>query len=605
MRDEIEVKDYFQEWAILKKKGLTWARRLVLLQRLIKRVHLVGVDNLLVGIPLLRQPPAVWWGQEEDLDLLKGIYRHGYNQLEKIRSDPSLCFHHRLDPYVAKVRNKKDNAANAVNANANIINDKDISITSKDGVSMLAPSTAAIATDDTTKDDTISDTRNGNDANMTSAAVHESSSQAVVPLVTPKDEHQTHLQPLQSIDVAPASATPAPLPASSLRPLLADDNVNSIIVKDEVIDNETTTGDTPTIAASTPTPTAGTAAGSMTEASSSSSSSSSLGAGNTNSADTGTVLTSIDTDTCTDNSGTSSSSSSRGRAVWPAPTLLAGRFKRLVDWMTKKHDKKRRTPAKFVAIKSALTSAQASTGTTATGGGGSGGINGPNGESPAPHSSPEKEATKRKRPLLSAIASTATTSSSSGSVSTSGGGDYETKAAKKRQRSTTLTNNESVATTATAIPTSTTSLLSTLNDLDPSSNDTTFNDEHKNMDTSGISSGSGSVSGGVINKARKGRSTGGWTKREKLTFSKLLMQYGQPNEWTTFKEWLTQKSDEQIAEYGNALIVHILHVSATNGGRPPPSNYDEETQARFMFPHAILLHLSLLSMWRPPAYCFH
>ncbi|KAJ3290493.1 choline dehydrogenase 7 [Borealophlyctis nickersoniae] len=40
-------------------------------------------------------PPARWWGEDEDRDLLIGVCKHGYQQYEKIRKDPELSFFRR------------------------------------------------------------------------------------------------------------------------------------------------------------------------------------------------------------------------------------------------------------------------------------------------------------------------------------------------------------------------------------------------------------------------------------------------------------------------------------------------------------------------------
>lgn len=38
-------------------------------------------------------PPAKWWGEDEDRDLLLGICKHGYQQYLDIRNDPEFCFY--------------------------------------------------------------------------------------------------------------------------------------------------------------------------------------------------------------------------------------------------------------------------------------------------------------------------------------------------------------------------------------------------------------------------------------------------------------------------------------------------------------------------------
>ena len=42
--------------------------------------------------PIQGTPPAPWWGENEDRDILIGTVRHGYQQYNKIVADPTLCF---------------------------------------------------------------------------------------------------------------------------------------------------------------------------------------------------------------------------------------------------------------------------------------------------------------------------------------------------------------------------------------------------------------------------------------------------------------------------------------------------------------------------------
>lgn len=41
-------------------------------------------------------PPAPWWGPDEDRDLLISVCRHGYQNYEKMKLDPELCFYSRI-----------------------------------------------------------------------------------------------------------------------------------------------------------------------------------------------------------------------------------------------------------------------------------------------------------------------------------------------------------------------------------------------------------------------------------------------------------------------------------------------------------------------------
>ena len=37
-------------------------------------------------------PPTIWWGLEADKSLLVGVFKHGYEKFNVMRSDPSLIF---------------------------------------------------------------------------------------------------------------------------------------------------------------------------------------------------------------------------------------------------------------------------------------------------------------------------------------------------------------------------------------------------------------------------------------------------------------------------------------------------------------------------------
>ena len=56
-------------------------------------------------------PPAYWWGEDEDRDLMLGVLKYGYGQYDKIRADEAYCFHMRnyvSSGPVAEVGDQKD-----------------------------------------------------------------------------------------------------------------------------------------------------------------------------------------------------------------------------------------------------------------------------------------------------------------------------------------------------------------------------------------------------------------------------------------------------------------------------------------------------------------
>ncbi|XP_024535858.1 chromodomain-helicase-DNA-binding protein 8 [Selaginella moellendorffii] len=56
------------------------------------------LDNLWLGLPRSKKLPT-WWGEAEDLDLLKGVHMHGHKAFKSIRADASLCFASMIDEY--------------------------------------------------------------------------------------------------------------------------------------------------------------------------------------------------------------------------------------------------------------------------------------------------------------------------------------------------------------------------------------------------------------------------------------------------------------------------------------------------------------------------
>ena len=46
--------------------------------------------------PIGTAPPVPWWGPDQDLDLLLSVVKHGYQQYDKMKTDPKLCFMSRI-----------------------------------------------------------------------------------------------------------------------------------------------------------------------------------------------------------------------------------------------------------------------------------------------------------------------------------------------------------------------------------------------------------------------------------------------------------------------------------------------------------------------------
>ena len=79
------------DWPIAKSAAM-WARRIVQLDILRRAVRARGEERLLEGLAgQTGKPLAPWWTFEDDLDLLRGTYRHGYGNFEAMRNDPELC----------------------------------------------------------------------------------------------------------------------------------------------------------------------------------------------------------------------------------------------------------------------------------------------------------------------------------------------------------------------------------------------------------------------------------------------------------------------------------------------------------------------------------
>ncbi|KAJ3333445.1 choline dehydrogenase 7 [Blyttiomyces sp. JEL0837] len=84
-------KDYHDH---IEKKGKNMLPRIQMMS--IIRDKIRPEDDKFELPEVLGAPPTVWWGLEEDRDLLRGTLRYGYQQYNLIASDPTLCFAKRL-----------------------------------------------------------------------------------------------------------------------------------------------------------------------------------------------------------------------------------------------------------------------------------------------------------------------------------------------------------------------------------------------------------------------------------------------------------------------------------------------------------------------------
>eukprot|EP00736_Rhodelphis_marinus_P006316 Rmarinus@m.22515 len=107
IRESFNEEDYLQ--SIQRNAYLTLGR---LESLLFLRLHVQAHDEsgTPIEVPHLESmPPAPWWSEEEDRDLLRGILKHGYSNYKPIREDPDLCFSKRK--YVLEQAKKPEGGA--------------------------------------------------------------------------------------------------------------------------------------------------------------------------------------------------------------------------------------------------------------------------------------------------------------------------------------------------------------------------------------------------------------------------------------------------------------------------------------------------------------
>ena len=66
--------------------------------------------------PVSGTPPAPWWGTDEDRDLLISVCKHGYQNYEKMKLDPELCFYKRI--YGNYINNSTASSADEIEPSA-------------------------------------------------------------------------------------------------------------------------------------------------------------------------------------------------------------------------------------------------------------------------------------------------------------------------------------------------------------------------------------------------------------------------------------------------------------------------------------------------------
>jgi len=82
-----------KDWKLLEENAVPYARRIVLLNAIRKAVQTYGETAVLDGVPQISgQAPSTWWTRMHDVDLLRGIIRHGFGSVEAIIADEELIF---------------------------------------------------------------------------------------------------------------------------------------------------------------------------------------------------------------------------------------------------------------------------------------------------------------------------------------------------------------------------------------------------------------------------------------------------------------------------------------------------------------------------------
>ncbi|CEO96733.1 unnamed protein product (mitochondrion) [Plasmodiophora brassicae] len=93
MPDEDNPDSSLVDWSSLQKNAKKWATRLILLHELKTAIDMFGEKELLSDIGTIKgRPLGGHWGRQEDLDLCRGIYRHGFGEFNAILNDEALCF---------------------------------------------------------------------------------------------------------------------------------------------------------------------------------------------------------------------------------------------------------------------------------------------------------------------------------------------------------------------------------------------------------------------------------------------------------------------------------------------------------------------------------
>jgi len=82
-----------EDWKTLRDNAKSWGRRILLMYQIRTSVQTYGETAVLDGVEEIAGPlPAVWWSRRHDVDLLRGITRHGFGNCDAILKDKKLSF---------------------------------------------------------------------------------------------------------------------------------------------------------------------------------------------------------------------------------------------------------------------------------------------------------------------------------------------------------------------------------------------------------------------------------------------------------------------------------------------------------------------------------